>query len=95
MAWPQLAMRSSDMLPTRRAVATEVALSDAPTPRFGLFSANSASPFSMGCLTGFEMADAAWQGASGTYAGHGHGRFITVTLAGSTGTLMTFTAKSR
>ena len=70
---------------------------DRPTPsdaRFGLFSANSASPFSEVCLTGLEMINAAWQGASGTYAGHGHGRFITVTLAGSTGTLMTFTAKS-
>jgi hypothetical protein len=63
--------------------------------RFGLFSANSASPFGAVCLTGLEMINAAWQGASGTYAGHGHGLFITVIPADSTGTLMTFTAKSR
>ena len=58
---------------------------DRPTPsdaRFGLFSANSASPFSEVCLTGLEMINAAWQGASGTYAGHGHGRLTTVTPPG-------------
>ena len=66
-----------------------------PTPRFGLSARIPQPIFSAVCLTGLEMINAAWQGASGTYAGHGHGRFTTVTPADSTGTLMTFTAKSR